>query len=64
MAKDKDKAEKLKFTKKDVILYPNNHNPGKIKFSKDLIIYLNIYVFASNGPNSERRHSKSRRGRT
>ena len=32
MAKDKEKAEKEKFTKKAVTLYPDNSNPGKKKF--------------------------------
>ena len=41
MAKDKEKAEKEKFTKKAVTLYPDNSNPGKKKFKRNTKFLLN-----------------------
>ena len=41
MAKDKEKGEKKKFTKKTVTLYPDNSNPGKKFFKKNTKFLLN-----------------------
>ena len=45
---DKDKAQKLEFSNIDVILYPDNENPGKLYDKKITILHFLIYIFINS----------------